>query len=337
MPRTSQGPSRRFWVGTENHPEDSPLLGLEGDATLPQGVSYCVWQLEKAATGKAHYQCYLELSRGRYVSWLKKVISPTAHWECRKGTAVEASVYCQKEDTRIRGPWILGEPSKGAGTRTDLESFRDAIKEGKRKRDLWDSHCGQMARYRHMYDDLQRTKMPRRTVDLECGLLLGPTGTGKTRAVHDAWVDQGYWRMPVNNGTMWFDGYDGEARVLLDDFAGRMSKISLTMLLQILDRYPIQVPVKGSFTWWLPEDIVITSNVHPKDWYVWGDREEQYLALCRRITQITVFAADGVRKAIAEEDRDEFFDRGDSGLKCYSDRPEHSCVNCSKIKPHAIY
>ncbi|KKK43994.1 hypothetical protein LCGC14_3167690 [marine sediment metagenome] len=57
----------------------------------------------------------------------------------------------------------------------------------------------------------------------------------------------------------------------------------------VLYRYPIMLPVKGSFVWWCPRQIAITTNIHPKDWYNYNGREEQYRALSRRIHQVLTF------------------------------------------------
>ncbi len=129
-----RGPCRKFWLGTENNPkEDSLLSRLEKEPLLPVGVTYLAFQLEEGENGTPHYQVYIELERGQHISWLKGNISETAHWEARRGTGAEASLYCTKDDTRVRGPWVIGEMSMGAGARTDLIHFRDAIQSGKRK------------------------------------------------------------------------------------------------------------------------------------------------------------------------------------------------------------
>lgn len=81
---------------------------------------------------------------------------------------------------------------------------------------------------------------------------------------------------------MWFDGYEGEETLIIDDFYGWCPH---SMLLRVLDRYPFRCPVKGGFTWGLWKNVIITSNKHPKDWYEkfdWRDDE----ALRRRIHAI---------------------------------------------------
>ncbi len=130
---------------------------------------------------------------------------------------------------------------------------------------------------------------------------------------------------------MWFDGYDNEPNVLFDDFAGRMSKMPLTLLLQILDRYARQVEVKGSFVWWMPTNIAITSNFHPREWYDWTNREESYNALCRRIHQVTEFCEDEVKEYTDDDDLKEYFARRDFDVsKCYCCE-QHKCKKSKRV------
>lgn len=64
---------------------------------------------------------------------------------------------------------------------------------------------------------------------------------------------------------MWFDGYEGQDDVLMDDY--QCSMLDREFFLRLLDRYPMQVPVKGGFVEWRPKRIIITSNHNPIDWY----------------------------------------------------------------------
>ncbi len=292
----------RNWCFTENATEDSKLLQAEqvGLEAFTSGVRYLVFQRECASTGQLHYQGYLELSAAQRLSWLKTNVSSTAHFEKRMGSQAEAIAYCKKDDTRIvgpnSGPWVFGTPSRGQGSRTDIIEFRDAILSGSRRSMLIDSFPLQMARFPRFTLEVRRTIRPPITQDFKVILYYGETGVGKTRWVEEHWRNKegGFWRLPIVSSALWFDGYDGEERVLFDDFAGAASKVSLVNLLQILDRYPIQVPVKGSFVWWHPKRIAITTNSHPNSWYKWTGRMPSYFALRRRFTKIYQFL-DGVR------------------------------------------
>ncbi len=83
-----------------------------------------------------------------------------------------------------------------------------------------------------------------------------------------------------------FDHYEGEKTMILDDFAGRLSKVSLVNLLKLLDIYPIRIETKGDSKRIKVVQFYITSNIHPRLWYDYERREGQYKALARRIQKI---------------------------------------------------
>lgn len=59
-------------------------------------------------------------------------------------------------------------------------------------------------------------------------------------------------------------------------------------LLRLLHDWPEQVEVKGGFAWFNPSIIFITTNLHPNQWYEYGERQIHYEALCRRFTTVIV-------------------------------------------------
>lgn len=275
----------KFWVFTWFH----HLTTTPWD-TLPEGITCIAWQEERCPTSKRlHLQGYVELARDRELSWLKKHVSQGACFrrKIRNSTRYQAYAYTQKEATRVQGPWCIGTaPNEGdkAGMRTDLVAFRDALFEGKSARSLWRTMPAMMARYPRMFASITALARPRRQTELEVYLIYGDTGSGKTHTVYADWEDNDeFWRWPVPNTAVWFDGYDRHELCLLDDFAGRSSKMSLVMLLQVLDKWPVLLPVKQSHCWWMPNKIALTTNIHPRDWYDWSKRKNQYMALKRRI------------------------------------------------------
>lgn len=51
----------------------------------------------------------------------------------------------------------------------------------------------------------------------------------------------------------------------------------------------MQVPIKGSFTWWQPDRIYVITNIYPANWYNFADRMVHYEALRRCFTQVIQF------------------------------------------------
>ena len=270
---------------TLNNPEDMVMFDEEK-------MEYLVYQEEISASGTYHFQGYCEFTNRIRQGVAKQLLGgPTVHMEARRGTAKEAIAYCKDPEKRVAHtePYEYGEP-RSQGKRIDLEAFKDEVREGGRVRDMIDEYYSIFARYPKFYQLLTMNSRPKRTTDLVVSLLYGDTGTGKTRSVEDKFgVDPSFYRAPLNNGTMWFDTYDGHTKVLLDDFTGASSHVTLCTLLQLLDRYPVLVPTKGGHTWWLPDEVFVTTNILPKDWYKWEGRGHQYLALERRFHKVTLY------------------------------------------------
>jgi len=89
---------------------------------------------------------------------------------------------------------------------------------------------------------------------------------------------------PKVPSTKFWDGYQGQRVVIIDEFRG---DIGISNLLRWFDRYPVLVEIKGSSTVLCAEEIYITSNLTPRDWY--RDLDEATVdALLRRLNVIWV-------------------------------------------------
>lgn len=305
--KRSQGPCVRFWVFCDFGEKGKGGKELVGEAwkELPAGVTYLSWQLELGEkTHRLHLQGYVELSRSRYLSWLHAHISSTAGFRKREGSAEEASAYTRKEETRQEGPFELGVLSEGQGSRNDLVEVRELIRGGASTRALLEDLPHMVARYPRFIQTCQRLYRPKYDPEakgIKVILYYGKTGTGKTRTVYKDWsLKPEFYEMPITSTGTWWDGLDNHTLVLMDDFAGAASHMRLDTLLKILDRYPRRVPVKGDFAWYAPHRVAITTNIHPRKWYDYSDREEQYNALKRRIHKVYCYDKDG--PYVAEED-----------------------------------
>jgi len=128
--------------------------------------------------------------------------------------------------------------------------------------------------------------------DVNVLVLWGPSGTGKSRLAFELAsrkakeTHDDYYVKTAHN--TWWDGYNGEKIVIIDDYAGQWP---ITYALNVLDRYPMQVEFKGGSTNLQATTFIITSNYHPQDWYLTGTyderRRESVNALLRRCNLIT--------------------------------------------------
>lgn len=89
----------RKWVFTINNPRDTDDTLLR----LLLSKSKYVYQREQGEEGTQHIQGYCEFINARSFKSMKEIL-PRAHIEkCRDSDA--SILYCQKEETRIAGPW----------------------------------------------------------------------------------------------------------------------------------------------------------------------------------------------------------------------------------------
>lgn len=278
---TTPQPYAKTWMFTLNNPTMSPQEFLETVKTW-ESVHYVIFQHERGENGTPHFQGYIEFEKRKRVSQLKQ-LDNRAHWEARRGSQRQAIAYCSKADTRIDGPFEYGDKPSLQGKRTDLDAAIETLKEGGLKR-CRESHPNEFVKYGRGLRDLDISNVRQSGTAPDVILLFGPPGVGKTRTFYDAEGDDGV--SIIASAGFWFDGYEGQDAVLLDDFDGRASRWPLAGALRVFDRYQVTLPVKGSFIRWKPKRIYVTTNIHPRYWYDWSSREHQYPALSRRFTQV---------------------------------------------------
>lgn len=237
------------------------------------GTEQCLYMVlgkEKCpTTGTPHLQGFLYFENPRaYPNQKFRAISNGAHDEVMRGSPRQAATYCKKESDF----WEFGDvPSQGA--RTDWDAALVQLQKGSVLEAVIEQpHLIPCIRALERYKQISQKGSHR---DITVDVLYGAPGTGKTR---DAWArDPELYSKPDGN---WFDGYDGQDTLLLDDYQG---ELAYSWLLKLLDRYPIQLPVKGGFVPARYTKVVITTNKHPRDWY-YG---HNYAALERRINVVT--------------------------------------------------
>ncbi len=300
MSQTGRGNGRgqyRNWCFTLNNPTLTPS-GLGSKIAGHPKFKYLVFQAEIGARGTSHYQGYIEFSAALRMNTLKNYIGGNPHLERRMGTRDEARDYCMKDDTRSPGtsPHEYGTFVQNRGSRTDIHEIADAFKSGKRIVDIANEYPSVYVRYHKGLEKLWGLTQKKREEAPTVTLFYGGTGVGKTRTVVNM-TD-----VFKKDGTdQWFDGYAGEEILLIDDFAGKASRITLSFMLNLLDRYQVRLPVKGSFVQLQAKHIFVTTNIHPRLWYDYDKREEHYRALKRRFTDVIYFPKEGLGEEIEVE------------------------------------
>lgn len=226
-----------------------------------------------------HLHAYIELHTRIGFNKFKKIV-PRANIQSRKGTPSQAREYVTKEDT---DPWEIGEISK-PGQRTDINELKELIvKEGLRS--CYEHNFGLTCRIRaglKEYNMLAYNTNPVPFRHVHTCVYWGDAGTGKTRLAYEE--NPSAYPVPLRKDkSLWFDGYDGQEALIIDDFYGGC--IHYPQLLRLLDGYKYNAPVKGGFVPGKWTKIVITSNQDPRSWYPGGLTD----ALKRRLNKIVHF------------------------------------------------
>lgn len=270
------------WVFTLNNPtpaDEQALLEY-----LP--FKYLIFQYELSESETMHIQGYVVLDRRLRLPALKKLHNGV-HWEVRRGTHEQAVEYCSKKDTHIAGPYIYGTDegiAKKRGQRSDLLAVKAKIDQGVPMEDIWDQHFATTARYHKSFEVYKDVKSKHRHFEQgekpKVVILWGPSGTGKSTKAKKDYPDA-YWLTKPSQvtSTVWWQGYEGQTTVVLDEFYGW---IQYDLLLRMLDYYAVTVEKKGGSAKLAAKTFVFTSNSHPDDWY---KKVKDTTALKRRISE----------------------------------------------------
>ncbi len=108
-------------------------------------------------------------------------------------------------------------------------------------------------------------KAPKRVAMPTIVVLYGETGAGKSHIVHELYDNSLYCCPPKKGSGTYWDGYDHQTTVFIDEMYG--ARFSHSFLLQLLDKYSLQVPYHGGQFNFNSPLIVMASNSHPREWY----------------------------------------------------------------------
>lgn len=238
---------------TLNNPEETEvakIVSLVGDL-----IKYMIFGYEMGENGTPHLQGYMELTKQMRRNAIKDKINGRMHFERRYGSVDQAVEYCKKD-----GQWAEFGEKKRPGQRNDIKEIKDLVWEGNNMRQIIDnatSYQGiKCAETMMKYRDMSIKPQPKWVL-----WITGPTGSGKTTLAYQYAIEGDTW---ISGLTLdWFDGYDGQSLVIMDDIIPTAQ--NLNKLLRLLDQWEINVPVKGGFTKWNPKWVIITSVVSPEE------------------------------------------------------------------------
>ena len=242
--------------------------------------SSCCISKEVGEGGHPHLQGRVTFKRQYRLVQLKK-LHPSAHWEISK--SLKDNNYYKK-----LGSELVREVTAGkAGRRTDLEEMREHLEAGDDIQQVMKkarTYC--QVQYAEKWYKYMGDPLPYGT-KIAIYWYYGCTGTGKTRRVLEQQEPKPF--IPLSY--KWWDGYEGQDGVLLDDLRPEWCKPA--ELLRLLDpyRYQYRVEIKGGTRHLVATKIWVTCPWHPRDF--WKDTTEDPGQLIRRLTELVHFRSDG--------------------------------------------
>lgn len=268
---------RRAYIFTHFGPSDD----IRQDGEL---IRFICWGEEVCpSTGKDHLQGYVEFTKAISRSKAQRTVGiPQSYMAARSGTQAEAIAYCEK-DGKFQQHGIKAQQGK----RSDIEQVRGLVREGGSMRTIIELgvnyQCIRYAEKVLTYFEKKRTTKP--TV----WWYWGETGTGKSRSARTEATERadGLEHVYYKPDGAWWDGYDKQAVVIIDDF--RPQDFKFNYLLKLLDWNPIMVPYKGGFRQFDSELIIITCPKHPDGLVDYQNNGEDLDQLLRRIDNIKEF------------------------------------------------
>jgi len=222
-------------------------------------------------TGRFHFQGFFRLFNAKKLRGAQKMLHPTVkmNMEVPDGSDWDNYVYCTKIETRVEDtlPYECGVFSDEQGRRTDLEDIGEQILEGIPMYEIAAARPKHYIRYHSGMESLASLVESNFPVirDATFILILGETGSGKTQFCLDNYPDS-FWPTKATS-EMWWDGYHGQATIVLDNFAsGFMGFIDLCRL---LDTPPLRLKIHHGFVYWkaTTTTLIITSTKPIEDWY----------------------------------------------------------------------
>lgn len=265
----------RGWFFTWNNYE-TLLDPEEYDCT------YCVYQEEVGANdGTPHLQGYIYWDTLKSLGQVKEMMGDHPHLEPARSDA-HAMNYCMKEETRVGGPYEYGtRPAQGK--RNDLISVKSRLDTGEALSTVEQDHFVSFVRHRKFFVDYKRRRTPVRDAKTRVCLFVGPPGKGKSTLMKIIGKYLGsVYHVPSKKGSgLYFDDYDGEDVMILDEFDG--SVCAPTFFNGLADEHPFILPCHGSAGHQMVSRFLfIGSNYAPKYW--WRKRTNgQLLQTTRRL------------------------------------------------------
>ena len=178
----------------------------------------------------------------------------------------------------------IEDTPKGQGHKTDLKNIANQIYNGELTlKEFRRNNPVLYCRYRRTLQKIEDLALRKkwRTWMTTCEWIYGTSGTRESEYAFKDYNPDTHYIWKDDRG--WWDGYEGQETVIINDLRGQ---ISYGKLLTLIDKYPETVRRRGREpTPFLAKHVIITSPLRPEEVYHKIYKEENSLAqLYKRIT-----------------------------------------------------
>lgn len=275
----------RRWMLTINNPTKTDDEILEYVQGL-EHFKYAMFQRERGhETNTEHIQMFIIFSIGKRFSTVKSYF-PTAHIEQSRGTNVQCRDYCSKSDTRVSGPFELGQFAEERA-RTDVTSFMQLVDAGASDYELKRLYPTQFLKELNKLPKLRavsKIDYSKQQRDVEVWYVWGDSGSGKSTYVEDLTISETTFRVDTFDNSAFTD-YVGEKVLIIDEFKGQFT---LQFMNRLLDSFPVKLRGLNYLGFARFTKVYIISNFSYKDLYKneQSENKGQYDGFVRRLHHI---------------------------------------------------
>lgn len=217
--------------------------------SLALECKYIVVGKEVGESGTPHFQGFICFDLQKSFNAVKAILPDGCHIEARKGTFKQAADYCKKDNDYFEhGTLPMDQKEKGEAGKLSSEERWALAKAGEFEK-LPPEHY---VKYKAIHAEY--TQVADRN-ELDNIWICGPSGCGKSRYVRDNYPV--FFSKPMNK---WWDGYNHEEVVVIDDFAPEHTATMCYRLKMWMDHYAVNVEVKGGLLKIRPKTLIVTSQ-----------------------------------------------------------------------------
>jgi len=247
--------NRNFTFTYNNYPNTELVDNID--------CKYIAYSHEVApSTGTPHLQGFISFNSAKTKQAVIRLL-PGCHIEVMNGSIAENEAYCSKSGDLIeRGEKPVSNTNRGRAEKLRWQRAKDLAKSGNLEEIDSDIYIRCYNTLKCIAKDHAAKPQP---CDVKCFWIWGGTGTGKSHAVETTFPE--CYKKTMDD-LKWFDGYNNEDVVYLEDFDVYQIKWG-GMLKRLADRWPMQASIKGSMKYIRPKIVIVTSNYTPDQ--IWVD------------------------------------------------------------------